>query len=197
VISALSVAQSQAQISTPALQQGISVEEAVTRNAIPMPAADDENAWIVAVTADGHIYFNLEEMTPDSLIEKMRSTPRHRDAMLYIKADGQAPFAVVQKVFDVARKDLFTSVVLLTSQHESAAPGAIVSPKGLEISLVASTDSISVTVQIDGDSRFAVNHMVVKDSALQTALKRGLQDRSGGTVMLKSRDKFPFPKLSS
>jgi biopolymer transport protein ExbD len=197
--SALSVAQSQAHISTPGLQQGISVEETVTRNAIPMPAADDENAWIVAVTADGRIYFGVEPMTPDSLMEKMRSTPRHRDAMLYIKADSRAPFAVVEKVLDVARKNLFPSAVLLTSQHESAAPGAIASPKGLEISLALPPTPAFVTVQINRDgstSKFAVNNMAVNSDALQVALKRGLQGRSGGIAMVKSSGQVPFSEVA-
>jgi len=71
-----------------ALQKGISVELPVTSNAAPMPAADNEDAWIVTVAADGRTYFGTDPVTPAGLEGAMKSRPRNREQKLYIKADA-------------------------------------------------------------------------------------------------------------
>ncbi len=60
---------------TPALQQGVSVQMAMTNHAQPVPAADDQDAWVIAVTADGKLYFGAHPETSEGLLEKMKSTP--------------------------------------------------------------------------------------------------------------------------
>ena len=52
------------------LQKGVSVELAVTRNAVAMPDADNEGALIVAVTHSGSVYFGIDPITPAALAEK-------------------------------------------------------------------------------------------------------------------------------
>ena len=42
------------------LRQGVSVQMARTTNATAYPAADNADAWIVAVTADGRLYFGVK-----------------------------------------------------------------------------------------------------------------------------------------
>src|SRR5947209_4309903 len=87
---------------SPALRKGVNVQMAVTRNASPMPEADNQDAWIVTVTADSALYFAADPMTLDQLAEWMKSHPRNRDARLYIKADARAPFATIKKVLELA-----------------------------------------------------------------------------------------------
>ena len=77
------------------LQQGVSVQLAPTTNALPMPAADNEDAWIVAITADGKMYFGIDPVDSASLFDAMKRRPRNRDQKLYIKADARTPFAPV------------------------------------------------------------------------------------------------------
>src|SRR5579864_1762455 len=131
--SAMPAALSQAQ----AMRQGVSVQLAPTSNATPMPEADSEDAWIVAVTADGRIYFGTEPATPASLADEMKGGSRNRDAKLYVKADARASFGDVEKVANVAKSDLFESAVLLTNQNETSALGKLVAPKGLEVLLTS------------------------------------------------------------
>jgi len=50
---------------TPALRRGVSVQEAVTQHATTMPEADEDDAWVVAVTADGKLYFGADPVTAD------------------------------------------------------------------------------------------------------------------------------------
>jgi len=61
-----------------AMQRGVSVQLAVTNNATPMPEADNEDAWIVTVTADGQIYFGTDPVTPAGLADELKRRPRNR-----------------------------------------------------------------------------------------------------------------------
>ena len=94
------VAQTIAQ--TPALQKGVSVQMAVTNNATPMPEADKQDAWILAVTATGQVYFGTEAVSAEQLSEEMKTRPRNRNAELYVKADARAPYASVKKTLEAA-----------------------------------------------------------------------------------------------
>lgn len=91
---------------TQQLRKGVSVQLAETSNAAPMPEADNEDAWIVAVTADGDVFFGTDKVTPADLADTMKAHPRRRDQKLYIKADARAPFADVRKVFTAATTGL-------------------------------------------------------------------------------------------
>ncbi len=118
-----------------AMQQGVSVKMAGVRNAQPMPDADNADAWIITVTADGQLYFGVDPVTPSALRLRMIRTPRKRTQRLYIKADARASFASLQKALDAASAVEIDSPVLLVSQHTSSKPGTMVAPEGLEVLL--------------------------------------------------------------
>lgn len=119
----------------PPLSEGIHVQLAASSNAAAFPAADDSDAWIIAVTADSQIYFGVKPVTAEQLQEEMRITPHRRVARLYVKADARAPFAAVKQVLYAAHEDMFETVVLLTQQSTNGPRQSIVPPYGLEISL--------------------------------------------------------------
>jgi biopolymer transport protein ExbD len=115
-----------------ALQKGVSVELAVTRNAVTMPDADNVGAFIVAVTHNGSVYFGIDPITPTALAEKQGlSSPAGEK--LYIKADARTPYANVAKVLEAVRAAGVTAPNLLTGQDETPEPGKLVHPKGLEV----------------------------------------------------------------
>src|SRR5437879_5903901 len=120
---ALTLTVSHALGQSPALQQGVSVQMAPATHAEVMPAADNQDAWVIAVTADGSLYFGTDLRTTESLVEWMKTHPRNREAKLYIKADARAPFADVEKAIEAGRAVAFEAPVLLTSQPEPYAPG--------------------------------------------------------------------------
>src|SRR5260370_15958459 len=78
------------------MQRGVSVQMPATNNATPVPDADQTDAWVVAVTADGSLYFGADPMTRERLADSMTTHPRNREAKLYIKADTRAPFGPVE-----------------------------------------------------------------------------------------------------
>jgi len=183
------------------LQQGVSVTMAITANAQPMPAADDEDAWVVAVTADGNLFFGTHSMTESNLIEKMKTTPRRRDQNLYIKADARARFADVKKALQAAREDSFEAPVLLTAQHEHLQAGTMVPPKGLEVLLTQpALGSEPTVVQVrstaEGAPRLEVNNHQIPLANLQNTLAQLFQNRTEKVVALSADSQLPFAQVA-
>jgi biopolymer transport protein ExbD len=171
------------------MQKGISVQMVTTNNAAPESAADDQDAWIVTVTADGNLYFGATPVTPKSLTEEMKIHPRLRDAKLYVKADAHSSFAGVERVLEAAQINLFEGAVLLTSRSESASPEELVPPKGLEVSFNAPSDVEPVVVQLVGSNQAApalkVNNVYISIHSLESTLIKSLQNRNDKVAVIK------------
>jgi biopolymer transport protein ExbD len=184
-----------------AMQKGISVELPVTSNARPIPAADNEDAWIVTVTADGRIYFGTDPVTPAGLEDAMKSRPRNREQKLYIKADARVPFANLEQVIEAGRVVAFEAPVLLTSQPEPSAFGTVVPPKGLEVlvgpALPAGT--VATVVQLLNSEQqppiLKINNEQIPWPALQSTLTQLLQNRSEKLVLLRANGQLPFGRV--
>ncbi len=124
-----------AQSSGPAMQKGISVELARTSSAVPVPDADKQEAWIIAVTDSGGLFLGIDPVTPEALAEKLKARQSQHAQTLYIKADARAPYASVVKVLDAAHSAHVLSVTLLTTQPKATRVGTLVSPEGIEMEL--------------------------------------------------------------
>lgn len=175
-----------------ALQEGISVELPVTNNARPVQAADNEDAWIVTLTADGRIYFGTDPVTPAALEDAMKSRPRNREQKLYIKADARVLFSNVATVINAGRVVGFEAPVLLTSQPETAAAGTMVPPNGLEVlvgpALPAGTVATVVHLLNSGRQRpsLTINADEISWSALEDTLRQHFQKGDERVVLLKA-----------
>ncbi len=174
---------------TPALREGVSVQLAATRNAVAFPAADDADAWIITVTADGSLYFGVKPVTPQQLQEEMRITPHRRDARLYIKADGRSPFVALKQALRAAHEDLFETVVLLTQQLQNSSPPAFVPPQGLEVGLGLPSANATVVQLEDSSSGSAflkVNDQQIPWSQLQAAMSQSSLGQSRKIVVIEA-----------
>lgn len=185
----------EARTQTPALQQGVSVQMAVTNNAQPMPGADEMEAWVVAVTADGRLFFGAHHETAEGLLEQMKVNPRKRDQNLYIKADARARFSEVKKALYAAREGRFENPVLLTMQHESVRPGTVVPPKGIGVSLSEPRSGEAVFIRLSsseqGPATLNINGQTVSWTELATTLKQAVQS-AGQTVQVEANDAVSF-----
>jgi len=189
----LAVAQSE---STPTLRPGISVQMVVTANAASMPAADNEDALVVTVTDSGSIYFGINPIATTALTERVKSDISNREQKLYIKADARTPYANVVKVLEAARSAGVAAPVLLTTQSEPAAPGTIVSPKGLEVLVEPPpSGSQSAVVQVSTGQHgltLSINNQPVAWANLRSALRQALQNRGEKVVSVKADETLPF-----
>jgi biopolymer transport protein ExbD len=188
-----------AQAQTPALTKGIGVHMAKTVNATPMPDADEGDAWVVAITADGRLFFGTKPFTSESLLAEMKKTPRRREQNLYIKADARTNFGNVENVLKAAKVDLFEMPILLTNQNETPSIGKMVAPKGLQVLLVSSSsDAVLVKMHNSGQPSPAVtvNDQEVALPDLQTALNQALQGKSERVAQLQADDTLPFAQVA-
>ena len=117
------------------LQRGVSVQLAVTSNAVAVPNADKQDALVVALTADGSIYLRANRVPTPDLADKVRSIlSTRKDQTLYIKADARVPYARLVEVIDAVQKSGVQGLTFLTAQQDAADQGKRpVSPKGLEL----------------------------------------------------------------
>ena len=183
-----------------ALRKGISVELAVTSNAVAMPDADKEDSLIVAVTSNGNVYFGIDPITPAALAEKHGLSSRV-DQKLYVKADARTPYANVMTVLDALRKAGVTAPNLLTAQHEPPEPGKIVPPKGLEVlvgpSLPPGAESTVVQVLNSGQRWpvLKINNEDIPWATLESTLKQLFTNRSEKVVFVKADGLLPFARV--
>ena len=124
----------QSGVSVP-LQRGVSVQLAVTSNAVAVPNADKQDALVVALTADGSIYLRANRVPTPDLAERVKSIlSTRKDKTLYIKADARVPYARLVEVIDAVRNSGVDGLTLLTAQQDTADQGRRpVSTKGLEL----------------------------------------------------------------
>ena len=179
---------------TQEMQRGVSVQMPVTNNATSMPDADQNDVWVVAVTANGSLYLGADSMTPEGLADWMKTHPRTRESKLYIKADARAPFASVKAALGPARSSNFDDVVLLTSQPGSHAPGTVAPPKGIEVLLRAPTSGGAIQIRLSGPARgstLTVNDRRLTSPELESTLK-GLVHNHAQIVQVEANDAVPF-----
>ena len=107
----------------PAVRKGISVQMPVANHAVDMRAADEPNATVVAITADGKVFAGIEPTEPGALSNLSAET-------VYIKADSRVPFQIVLTVLDALRGK---SVVLLAASPANVERAKIVLPYGIKV----------------------------------------------------------------
>ncbi len=183
-----------------ARQAGISVQMAATRHAFPVPDADRPDAWIVTVTADGHLYFGVEAVNPDDLTDALKKRLRNSANRLYIKADERAVFSNVKAALAAARSNCFKEPVLLTSQPRSAPEGAIVPPKGFMVRVMPSSNPDAIRVQLSARGQTLLSLMidgkVVGWPDFESVLQRSLHGRTEKTVQIEASDDVPFAAIA-
>ena len=110
---------------TPMLQKSMTVELAKAQNPMPMPKADQEDALIVAVTSDGKIYFDTQQIKDiGDLTQKIKDRLAARtDKEVFVKADARAKYKNVVEVVDNVRAAGVDTLGLLTEERKRNVPG--------------------------------------------------------------------------
>lgn len=102
---------------TPMLSKGVSVDLVMTRNPIPMDAADKEDAIVIAVTRDGRLFLGSTPMELEQLTAKVKDALATRlEKTVYIKADARARYERVVQVIDGVRTAGVDNIGLLTER---------------------------------------------------------------------------------
>ena len=102
---------------TPMLQKGTTVELAKTHNPTDMPAADHDDAVLVAVTRDGKYWLNQDKITIDQLATKVNDLLATKmDKTVFVRSDARAKYGDVVSVVDTIRNAGVDKVGLLTER---------------------------------------------------------------------------------
>lgn len=139
----------------PQMRAGVSVQMAVTKNASPLPEADQPDAVVVAVTAGGRTYLEITQVTPEQLAAKVPAASR-----VFVKADARAPFSIVARSLDALRTAGVSATWLLTDQKDAPEPHAIMPPKGLAIRLAPAGPASLVSVRLQSAPQAAFSDVV-------------------------------------
>jgi biopolymer transport protein ExbD len=178
------------------MHEGISVQMASSKNAVPVPDADNADAWIVTISNTGGIFFGTGQVTSDSLKEEMISHPHNRYQKLYIKVDARRQYANVERVLIAARAAKFFAPVLLTARLEAQEKDAPVLPTGLEVAVGSPPPSNSLTVQIMNSSQrlptLKINNEQIQWGNLQDRLGELLRKQREPVVAVTADGGLPF-----
>jgi len=102
---------------TPMLQKGTTVELVGTHNPTDMPAADHDDAVLIAVTRDGKFYLGQDRMGIDELGAKVNDMLATRlDKTVFVRSDARAKYGDVVQVVDNIRNAGVDKVGLLTDR---------------------------------------------------------------------------------
>jgi biopolymer transport protein ExbD len=102
---------------TPMLQKGTTVELAKTHNPTDMPAADHDDAVLIAVTRDGKYWLNQDKIGIDNLATKVNDLLATKmDKTVFVRSDARAKYGDVVAVVDTIRNAGVDKVGLLTER---------------------------------------------------------------------------------
>jgi biopolymer transport protein ExbD len=182
----------------PTMQKGISVQMPVTSTALPMPAADKEDATVVIITEDGSVFLGLHPTDADSVADSVRDAlSNHPDKNVYVKADARAPYSEVAAVLEALRTAGVEAPTLLTSQPHANSPGILLSPGGLQILVDPRPSSSSpAIVQLSNSEQqhamLKVNGEAIPRTSLENKLAQFFHNRSDKIVQIEADGTLPF-----
>src|SRR4029077_223213 len=103
----------------------ISVQMPVASHAVEMRAADEPNASVVAIAADGKVFVGIKATEPSALSSLSEGT-------VYVKADSRVPYQKILTVLDALRGK---SVVLLAAPPKNVESTKIMPPYGMKVTV--------------------------------------------------------------
>ncbi|MFZ0332797.1 MAG: biopolymer transporter ExbD [Candidatus Acidiferrales bacterium] len=116
---------------TPMLNNHQLVDMAKAKNWENMPAAERDDAVVVAVTRDGRFYLGNNEIALNTITSTVEDKISNKlDKTVYVRADENAKYGDVKKVVDAVRDAGVDNVGLLTLKDESGAPPPPPTPGG-------------------------------------------------------------------
>ena len=108
---------------TPMLNNHQLVDMARAKNWENMPAAERDDAVVLAITRDGRYYLGNNEIALDTITSTVQDKMSNKlDKTVYVRGDENAKYSDVKKVVDAVRDAGIDNVGLLTLKDESNTP---------------------------------------------------------------------------
>ena len=92
-------------ITTPLLQQGITVNLPKAKNALDAPEADAKDAIVVAINRDGRLFLQKNDVTESQLVEYLtkRFSSGELNKTMFLKADTAVVYGRVVQIVNQCR----------------------------------------------------------------------------------------------
>lgn len=108
---------------TPMLTNHQLVDMAKAKNWENMPAAERDDAVVVAITRDGRFYLGNNEISLSSVTSTVTDKVSNKiDKTVYVRSDEAAKYGDVKKVVDAIRDAGVENIGLLTLKDETGSP---------------------------------------------------------------------------
>jgi biopolymer transport protein ExbD/biopolymer transport protein TolR len=102
---------------TPMLQKGKNVDLAKVENPKEMDAANQDDAIIVAITRDSHIFLGPNQVSKEDLTTQVKDRIANRlDKIVFVKSDARARYGDVVAIVDEVRAAGVDKLGLLTEK---------------------------------------------------------------------------------
>jgi len=97
---------------------GVPVLLSPASHSVPLAGAEREDALTVAITRDGKVFLNLDQINPNALTGKIEEHLQGgAEKTVYIKADARVHYREVAQVLNCLREAKIEKVGLLTQQR--------------------------------------------------------------------------------
>jgi len=109
-------------ITTPLLQQGITVNLPKTKNALDAPEADAKDAIVVAINRDGRLFLQKNDVTDIQLVDYLtkRFSGGELNRTMFLKADTAVVYARVVQVVNQCRNAGVERIGLMAEKEKEA-----------------------------------------------------------------------------
>ena len=105
---------------TPMVQNKVNVNLAKTTDADQMPDAEKEDAVVVAITRDNHVYLGANQIDVDSLGGKVADMLQNKtNKLIYLRADARSQYGKVEDAIDSVRTAGVDQIGLLTEKRQT------------------------------------------------------------------------------
>jgi biopolymer transport protein ExbD/biopolymer transport protein TolR len=105
---------------TPMVQNKVNVNLAKTVDAEQMPDAEKEDAVVVAITRDNHVYLGANQIDVDSLGGKVADMLQNKtNKLIYLRADARSQYGKVEDAIDSVRTAGVDQIGLLTEKRQT------------------------------------------------------------------------------
>ena len=105
---------------TPMVQNKVNVNLARTVDADQMPDAEKEDAVVVAITRDNHVYLGANQIDVDSLGSKVADLLQNKtNKRIYLRADARSQYGKVEDAIDSVRTAGVDQIGLLTEKKQT------------------------------------------------------------------------------
>ena len=103
---------------TPLLQKGVSVDMAAVMNPQDMPDADKDDAVLLVVTRDDHIFLGTNQVQLNEVTSKVKDMISNRlNKTVFVRSDARAKYGDVVKLVDEVRSAGVDNLGLLTQRE--------------------------------------------------------------------------------